>query len=280
MPRTSSNGRHENGQNFLVNRAVIDRIISHVATADGPIIEIGPGSGALTAPLSRLNRQLTAIEIDGRRARELDRRLDGRVTIRVGDYLQYSHPARQHVVVSSIPFHLTTAILRKLLTEPGWTHATLLVQWEVARRRAGIGGASLLTTQWWPWYDFELRERVPAHSFRPMPSVDGGVLSITRRMLLPAGEQAAYQRFAQRVFTGRGVTLAHIIAGATSLSRTDADAWLSTAAPRARLPKQLTVENWVSLWTEHSVRSGASRRVPTSRRIERHGARESRRASP
>lgn len=271
MPRTSSFGRHENGQNFLVNTAIIDRIVAQVAATTGPILEIGPGGGALTSRLTRLNRPMTAIEIDRRRAQELERRWGGSIRIITQDYLRYQHPSTPHTVVSSVPFHLTTAILRKLLREPGWSQATLLVQWEVARRRAGVGGATLLTAQWWPWYDFSLLERVPAHAFRPMPSVDGGVITISRRMLLPAAERNDYQRVVQAVFTGRGRSLAQIIAGATSLSRRDAGRWLSEEAPKARLPKQLTAANWVSLWREHAARS-VSHRARASRQTGRHGA--------
>ncbi|PFG30055.1 23S ribosomal RNA methyltransferase Erm [Paramicrobacterium agarici] len=280
MPRAASFGRHENGQNFLVNSAIIDRIVAQVASITGPILEIGPGGGALTVPLARLNRPLTAIEIDARRARDLQRRLEGRARVVRQDYLHYAHPATPHTVVSSVPFHLTTAILRKLLREPGWTRATLLVQWEVARRRAGVGGASLLTAQWWPWFDFALLERVPARAFRPVPSVDGGIIVISRRVLVPAREREAYQRFVQRVFSGRGRTLAQVIAGATSLSPREAESWIARTAPKARLPKQLSAANWVELWTEHSVRSGSSRPARASRRTSRRDAHASRRASP
>jgi hypothetical protein len=39
----------------------------------------------------------------------------------------------------------------------------------------------MLTANWWPWYDFELHARVPARSFRPVPAVDGGLFTMTRR---------------------------------------------------------------------------------------------------
>ncbi len=49
------------------------------------------------------------------------------------------------VVVGNLPFHLTTPILRRLLAAGGWTEAVLLTQWEVARKRAGVGGRTMLT---------------------------------------------------------------------------------------------------------------------------------------
>jgi 23S rRNA (adenine-N6)-dimethyltransferase len=85
------------------------------------------------------------------------------------------------VIVGNLPFHLTTSILRKLLHSRTWTSAILLVQWEVARRRAGVGGASMMTAQWWPWVDFRLEGRVHRSAFQPAPNVDGGLLVIAHR---------------------------------------------------------------------------------------------------
>lgn len=47
-------GRHEHGQNFLTNHKIINSIIDLVKQTSGPIIEIGPGSGALTHPMAHL----------------------------------------------------------------------------------------------------------------------------------------------------------------------------------------------------------------------------------
>ena len=47
-------GRHEHGQNFLTDHKFINSIIDLVKQTSGPIIEIGPGSGALTHPMAHL----------------------------------------------------------------------------------------------------------------------------------------------------------------------------------------------------------------------------------
>ena len=149
MPRYSP-GRHEHGQNYLTDHAVIRRITNLVSASDGPIVEIGPGRGALTVPLAALSRPLTAVEIDASNVRALRRTVPGDVTVIQRDFLAFHLPQRPHVIVGNLPFHLTTAILRKLLHSPGWTEAILLMQGEVARRRARIGGASMTTAQWEP----------------------------------------------------------------------------------------------------------------------------------
>ncbi|BDH55497.1 hypothetical protein MTP03_04360 [Tsukamurella sp. PLM1] len=135
MP-TYRGGRHEHGQNFLTDRSVITAVVDVVDDTEGPILEIGPGSGALTIPLARLDRPLTAVEIDGAHRERLARKLP-HTTVIHGDFLEHRLPDEPHVVVGNLPFHLTTSVLRKLLHAPHWTDAVLLVQWEVARRRAG-----------------------------------------------------------------------------------------------------------------------------------------------
>ncbi|WRO40081.1 23S ribosomal RNA methyltransferase Erm [Mycobacterium canetti] len=90
-------------------------------------------------------------------------------------------PCHPHTVVGNLPIHHITAMLRRLLNASGWTDAMLLMQWEVARRRAGVRGATMMTAQGWPWLDFALMQRIPATTFRPRPDVDGDLLTNTRR---------------------------------------------------------------------------------------------------
>lgn len=251
MP-TYSHGRHEHGQNFLTDPRVVADVVERVAATAGPLVEIGPGDGALTAPLLGLGRSMTAVEIDGRLAAGLRRRFGERLHVVHTDALRYRLPATPHVVVGNLPFHLTTALLRRLLHAPGWTDAVLLVQWEVARRRAGVGGATMMTAQWAPWVEFTLGRRVPAAAFSPRPGVDGGVLVLRRRPrpLLAPGERKRFQAVVHRVYTGRGHGIAEILVRTRLVGRArDAHAWCRSAGVTpGTLPARLTVEQWVSLF--------------------------------
>ena len=73
LARPAFGGRQELGQNFLVDRRVIDGFVALTAATRGPIVELGAGSGAITRQLASLGRPLTALEIDGRRADSLRR---------------------------------------------------------------------------------------------------------------------------------------------------------------------------------------------------------------
>lgn len=164
---------------------------------------------------------MTAIEIDPRRARRLHSRTPGHVTVVCDDILRCALPRDPYVLVGNLPFHLTTAIVRRVLAADHWQSAVLLVQWEVARRRAGVGGASMMTARWWPWYDFALHSRVPARAFRPVPSVDGGLLTVHRRPRPLVDDRKRYQDFVGRVFTGRGRGLPDILTRTGQFDRRD-----------------------------------------------------------
>lgn len=266
--RSDHGGRHELGQNFLHHpptvRRVVDLVVS-AGTTTGPILELGAGDGALTVPLSRLGRPLTAIELDEHRARRLAARLP---TVRVRQADALTVPLDAPVVVGNVPFHLTTPILRRLLDDDSWQHAVLLTQWEVARKRAGVGGRTLLTAQSDPWVAASLHGRVPAEAFRPRPGVDGGLLVLRRRgrPLVPVSERRQYREFVRQVFQGRGRGIGQILGGRAGgeLRR--------LGLPSSALPRDLTPEQWAGLW------AAVGRRHPATGRS--HGGPRRRRGMP
>lgn len=262
MSRSTHGGRHELGQNFLHDRRTIDRMVALARDAPGAILEIGAGDGALTVPLSRLRRDLRAVEIDEHRARRLRERLPT-VDVRTADALRV--PFDRDVVIGNVPFHLTTPILRKLLEAPGWRYAVLLLQWEVARRRAGVGGGTLMTAQAAPWFEFELRGRVARHAFRPVPGVDGGLLVIRRRArpLAPVRDRDRYERFVRSVFTGRGRGLGAVLERVRGMTASTArEALRAAGLPRSALPRDVTAEQWAAIWdVAKAAGAGASRRA-------------------
>lgn len=265
MPRSRHGGRHELGQNFLTHRPTIDRLISLVRRTRGPILEIGCGDGALTDPLSQLGRPLIAIDLDEHLVSRVQRRLPS-VQVVHADVLR--HPLDADVIVGNLPFHLTTAILRRILIARRWRHAVLVTQWEVARRRAGVGGRTLLTAQAAPWFEFGLDRRIPSTSFDPRPGVDGGILMIERRTrpLIPDRERNAYERFVKRVFTGPGGSLDRILQRASGLSAAQAKRVVADARiPKGALPRDLEAEHWAAVW--QSVRAESPDRG--SRRADR-----------
>ncbi len=130
----------------------------------------------------------------------------------------------------------------------------LLTQWEVARKRCGVGGSTMLTAQTAPWFTFALHARVPSSGFKPRPSVDGGIMQIDRREtpLISPRERTGYERFVRAVFTGRGGTLERILQHSTHLERGRIKHVLQRAnVTSARtLPRDLLPEQWALIWEQ------------------------------
>jgi 23S rRNA (adenine-N6)-dimethyltransferase len=178
---------------------------AHVGPADH-VWEIGAGSGRLTEPLAERARLVTAVERDPFMAKGLRTtfaRSTG-VEVMLGDALQLPLPARSYRAFGNIPFAITTPMLRRLLDDPAapLIRADLLLQLEAARKRSAVTPSSLLTLGWAPWWEFALVRRVGRLGFEPPPSVDAGMLAITRRVpaLLPPSDRAAYVRLVRRAF--------------------------------------------------------------------------------
>ena len=133
----------------------------------------------------------------------------GRVRVVEGDFLRHRLPIRPFRVIGCIPFGETTAILRRLLEDPTipmW-RADLIVQDEVATKRAAVPPATLLSATWVPWWEVRRGPKVPRGQFRPVPRVDGALLVITRREppLLPPRMAAPYATFVRERWPFTGV---------------------------------------------------------------------------
>jgi 23S rRNA (adenine-N6)-dimethyltransferase len=198
--------RRDLGQTFL-NAATADRLVEQVALRRGElVVEIGAGSGAITLALARRGARVVAIEADPAWCDRLRERLGANRQVRVvnGDFMTVPLPAAPFRVFGSLPFGRTTDILRRLLDDPSIAlhRADLIVQWEVARKRATVPPATLLSTLWAPWWELHTGPRIPAAEFRPVPRVDAALLTISRRdpPVLPVSMAQPYADFVRQTW--------------------------------------------------------------------------------
>lgn len=195
--------RRRLGQNFLRTELAERWIEEAGLRADELVLEIGAGAGAVTLALARRPVEVVALERDPLLARSLRGRLAGigarRVRVLEADARTIALPRRPFRVVGALPFGATTDILRRLFDDPTTPleRADLIVQWEVARKRAEHPPRTLLSTIWAQWWEFRLGRRIPASAFRPVPKVDAATLVVTRRdpPLLPPAIARAYAEF-------------------------------------------------------------------------------------
>ena len=214
------------GQHFLVDRAAIARIIGAIDPAPADcVVEIGPGPGALTAPLLERVAQLHVIEIDRDLAAGLRARYPAdRLVVHEGDALNFDFSALPAPlrVVGNLPYNISTPLLFHLA---GFAHRLkdlhFMLQREVVARMVSAPSCSeygrlSVALQ----YRFAMRSlfRVPAGAFRPAPKVESAVvrmqpLAPSARISGSARDETMFAQVLSRAFSHRRKTLRNALAG-------------------------------------------------------------------
>ena len=176
------------------------------------MLDLGAGTGVLTAVLARQAGRVLAVELDRDWARRLLDRFEDAEHVFVvrGDALAFPLPAEPFRVVANVPFNRTTDFLHYLCDEPNnLVRADLIVQEEVARKRA-LNRGTVLTLSWAPWFEFGLGQRLPREAFRPVPRIRAAVLRVQRRPspLLDPADRAAFCALVRREFERRSAQAA------------------------------------------------------------------------
>ena len=145
------------------------------------VLDIGAGTGAITARLLAAGARVIAFDLNPRRAQWLRGRFAGENLIVVqADARDLRLPRRPFLVVANPPFAITTALLRRLLgPRSQLMRAELVVPRHVATRWAAGRGRDV--QRWVTTFDAVCSARVPRTAFRPPPPTDAAVLTIVRR---------------------------------------------------------------------------------------------------
>jgi len=171
------------GQNFLVDRNVVDRIIVEVnPQSSETIIEIGPGRGALTAKLVAKAGRVIAIEFDRELVPQLRAEFADNSNFQVIEadalathFCEIIAPAESARVVANLPYNIGTAILQRLIEQRQCiSDMTLMLQREVVDRITAAPGSSdrgYLSVFVEAYCETEKLFDVSPHSFRPVPKV-------------------------------------------------------------------------------------------------------------
>jgi 16S rRNA (adenine1518-N6/adenine1519-N6)-dimethyltransferase len=186
------------GQNFLVDRGVVERIIATVSPRpDETIIEIGPGSGALTSRLVESTGRLVAIEFDRDLVPSLREKFAGAANLHLieadaltTDFCAAIAPAQRARVVANLPYNIATAVLQRLIEQRSClSEMTLMLQREVVDRITAEAGSSergYLSVLVEAYCEAEKLFDVAPQAFRPVPKVWSTVVSLRVRPKIAA----------------------------------------------------------------------------------------------
>jgi len=243
------------GQHFLVDGSVIDRIVDAIDPQPGqPLVEIGPGRGALTGPLLERCQALTVIELDRDLAVRL-RRTPGLEVIEA-DVLDVDFAAlpaaaagRKLRVVGNLPYNISTPILFHLLeASPAIEDQHFMLQKEVVDRIAAKPGNKdygrlTVMLQW--RYRIEPLLDVPPEAFEPPPRVDSAVLRMTPLPIRDDVDPALLRELVTVGFSQRRKLLRHTVGR-----------WLDARGSNQpfdlqRRAEEVPVDEWIALAIAH-----------------------------
>lgn len=175
------------GQHFLTDKNIILKILNAVEAEEGDrVIEIGPGTGALTKWLVEKHDDVHAIEVDQRAVLVLKQELQG-LTIHEKDVLKVEwpeliSPTGKTYVIGNLPYYITSPILFSLLEfREHFSEAILMMQKEVAQRLVAVPSTKdygILSVQTQLMSTPELLFDVSPNSFSPPPKVMSSVIRL------------------------------------------------------------------------------------------------------
>jgi len=192
------------GQHFLVDSNIIERIAdwAELSSVDR-VLEIGPGTGALTEALSKRAGHVVAIEVDPSLALALKGRFPN-VSVQRANALKAPFPPFNKVV-SNLPYQISTSITLRLMRTP-FDLAVLMYQKEFAERlfarphHEGYGRLSALAGY---FFEGTIIEKVQRSAFRPMPQVDSVVVRLSPRQGREAEDENHFVEMVGALFNQR-----------------------------------------------------------------------------
>ena len=275
------------GQNFLVDRRVISRILDAASVApDDLIVEIGPGTGALTESLVKRAGYVLAIEADPRLVLDLQQRV-ATENLRIleadalaldwGSILDDAVEAWRHAlavgraevtsgaeqrpeprlrIIANLPYYISTPIIQRLIAQHDRLFdMTLMLQDEVVDRIvSGPGGRQYgyLSVLVQYYCEVEKLFEVAPSAFRPAPKVQSAVIRLTLRRRMPVAVADEFKFFAlvRSAFAHRRKTILNNLRTAeASLKLTVSPETALTRAgidPRRR-PETLSLDDFARL---------------------------------
>lgn len=174
------------GQNFLCDEVIIQKIVDLCEiNREDMVLEIGPGLGSLTFPLSLKTDHLACVEIDKGLADHLSDTITN-VKIFQQDFLKFERPENINldVVVSNIPYYIMTDIMKKLFGEYSDARKMVFMVEDEALARIDCrpgnkqyGPLAVLASL---YGDYKYEIKVPSTAFIPQPRTTSAVISFTR----------------------------------------------------------------------------------------------------
>ena len=256
------------GQHFLIDEAVLERILSAAELSPGDIVvEVGPGLGILTEGLARRGARVIAVELDAKLVALLKKRLAAfpdvkiihadilKVTPRqlLQDNLPASELVRGYKVIANLPYYITSPVLSHFLeAQPRPSEMVVMVQKEVGEAIAAAPGKMRLLSVKAQFYSQPaIVSYVPAASFYPPPKVDSVILrlDVYSQPPIEVSDVSGFFDIVMHGFSAPRKQIRNSLAHSLEMPPGQVAALLEKAGIDAkRRAETLSLEEWRELW--------------------------------
>ena len=248
------------GQNFLIDRSVLNKIIDASALdADDEILEVGAGTGVLTRELAQHAKRVVAVELERDMLTLLGETTSSYKNVElVARNLLQLDPSevfaqRPYKLVANLPYYITAPTFRHFLESANPPRLlVVMVQLEVAQRIVATpGDLSLLAVSIQFYGQPSIIARVPANAFYPAPKVDSAILrvDIGPQVALTQQERDGFFRVVQAGFCARRKQLHNSLTHGLHYKNELIRSWLTSANIAAsRRAETVSIEEWLCLW--------------------------------
>ena len=243
------------GQNFLIDPNMARWIVSQLELAENDtVVEVGPGTGALTEHIVGVAKRVILIEFDARLAAFLKDRFAGEASIEVhhADGARFDvrqlFPHRPLKFLGNLPYSCGGAILKNLLSRPHpFQRAVIMLQKEVIDRLAATPGSKdygMLSLRTQVYWIVEPQRTVPPEAFHPRPAIDSTVAIMRPRTEgLPAFDRRLFDELLRRGFAQRRKQLKKQLQDGIDWEKISQELGVPTTA-RA---EELDLTKWIAL---------------------------------
>jgi 16S rRNA (adenine1518-N6/adenine1519-N6)-dimethyltransferase len=248
------------GQNFLIDTNIIEKIIHSIRPhPDDHLVEIGPGLGALSAPLLEYIKRLDVIELDRDIIPELEKLDRNKLVIHNIDVLNFDFSQFQQDnfdneqlrIFGNLPYNISTAVLfhliehRKVIQDMHF-----MLQKEVVERIAADKNSSnygRLSVMLQLHCEVAPLFEVPPNFFRPAPKVDSAVIRLTprRQSLIDDDDTHGFEDLVRQAFSQRRKTIKNNLKGFCTVAQLEA-ADINAGAR----PQELSVSDYIKLYQQ------------------------------
>lgn len=203
------------GQHFLRDANISRKIVACLGPVSGPVVEIGPGTGALTRFLSETASRLILVEFDGESVEYLQAHYDlPSVEIHQVDFLKWEikkHLDTPAAFIGNLPYNISSPIFFRLLEQREYvTKGVFMIQKEVAERICAPPGSKtygILSVLLGYFFELKYEFTVSRKVFLPPPKVQSAVLTLTRKPEPGPAEYESLKKLVKLAFQQRRKTL-------------------------------------------------------------------------